>query len=101
MISRTSSDRSGMFGQSAARAAEFAPPLKPALKAQDTYSVIGTAQPRFDLPSKVNGTAMFGMDVLVPHKRRAGHLEAYLGLHDFQTCSSAKICIDCSHVRTA
>jgi len=41
-------------------------PEKVQLKNDSDFELIGHATPRVDIPSKVNGTAVFGMDVRVP-----------------------------------
>ena len=66
VVSHTGSGRSATFGELATRAAEFAPNLKPQLKNSSEYRIVGQSKPRLDLPAKVNGTAQFGIDVMVP-----------------------------------
>ena len=66
MVVHETSGQRATFGALAARAAEFTPNLKPALKDSKDYRIVGTAKPRLDLPGKVNGTAQFGIDVTVP-----------------------------------
>ena len=61
------SERSATFGALASRAAEFTPSLKPALKASSDYTIVGQPKQRLDLPGKVNGSAEFGIDVVVPN----------------------------------
>jgi isoquinoline 1-oxidoreductase beta subunit len=41
-------------------------PEKVALKDEADFELIGHARPRVDIPSKVNGSAVFGLDVRVP-----------------------------------
>jgi isoquinoline 1-oxidoreductase subunit beta len=60
------SGRSAGFGDVAAAAARLTPPEKPRLKAQSQLSLIGRAVLRFDVPSKTDGSALFGIDVVVP-----------------------------------
>ncbi|HYW63708.1 MAG TPA: molybdopterin cofactor-binding domain-containing protein [Bradyrhizobium sp.] len=36
------------------------------LKAPDQYTMIGVSVPQLDIPSKVNGTAKYGIDVMLP-----------------------------------
>jgi isoquinoline 1-oxidoreductase beta subunit len=54
------------YGALAADAARL--PLNPAppLKAQSRFRLIGKPLPRLDTPSKCNGSAIFGIDVVVP-----------------------------------
>ena len=44
----------------------YTPNLKPALKDPSEYRIIGQSKPRLDLPAKVDGSAQFGLDVVVP-----------------------------------
>ncbi|MGH9703644.1 MAG: xanthine dehydrogenase family protein molybdopterin-binding subunit, partial [Candidatus Acidiferrales bacterium] len=39
---------------------------KVTLKNSDNFSIVGQSMPRADIPSKVDGSAMFGLDVRVP-----------------------------------
>ena len=56
------------YGQLVDRAAGLTVPQNPTLKTRDQFRFIGkeTPPPRLDLPMKVNGTAVFGLDVTVP-----------------------------------
>jgi isoquinoline 1-oxidoreductase subunit beta len=49
-----------------AKFAAATPPGVIALKTRDRWQLIGKNAPRTDIPSKVNGTAQFGMDVRLP-----------------------------------
>lgn len=60
------SGKSATFGELASDAAKLDPPPHPVLKSHESFSIIGTAKPRFDIPSKVNGTATYGLDVKLP-----------------------------------
>ncbi len=42
------------------------PPASPKLKSADDFKIIGKSVARFDLPSKVDGTALFAIDVKLP-----------------------------------
>ena len=59
-------NRSATYGELASDAAAIKPPLHPRLKPRDQYRLVGTPQPRHDIPSKVDGTAQFGIDVVLP-----------------------------------
>jgi isoquinoline 1-oxidoreductase beta subunit len=65
-ITHASSNRSATYGELASAAAAITPPLHPPLKARDQYRLVGTPQPRHDIPSKVDGTAQYGIDVALP-----------------------------------
>ena len=54
------------YGQVAERAAKLPVPDKVALKNPKDFSLIGTPAKRLDTPSKVNGTALYGIDVRLP-----------------------------------
>jgi isoquinoline 1-oxidoreductase subunit beta len=54
------------FGALAAAAAALPVPKEPRLKDPKDFRIIGTRAHRLDTPAKVNGTAMFGIDVKVP-----------------------------------
>lgn len=54
------------YGELAADAAKLAPPEHVRLKDPKQFRLIGRAAPRQDIPAKVNGSAVFGIDVRVP-----------------------------------
>ena len=58
--------RSLRFGDLAAAAARLPAPDKPPLKAPAQWRLLGKSLPRVDIPSKVDGTAIFGLDFTVP-----------------------------------
>ncbi len=62
------SDRKASYGElvEAARKLPLPEPDKVKLKDDADFKLIGHATPRVDIPSKVNGTAQFGIDVRVP-----------------------------------
>lgn len=59
-------NRKATYGQLAAAAAKLPAPEAPALKKPDQLRYIGKATPRIDVPSKVDGSAVFGIDVRLP-----------------------------------
>lgn len=54
------------FGDVAEEAARLPVPEAPTLKSPESFKLIGTYSPRKDIPAKVFGTAVFGMDVVLP-----------------------------------
>src|SRR5438132_3076246 len=63
--------RSAKYGDLAADAARMTVPETAALKQPKDFRLIGTPAKRLDTPSKVNGTAVFGIDVRPPGVRIA------------------------------
>jgi hypothetical protein len=68
MVVHAASGRRLGYGEIAAEAAAL--PLPPAdsvkLKPREAWRLIGSAPPRLDLPAKVDGSAVFGIDVTLP-----------------------------------
>ncbi len=54
------------YGALAQKAATIPVPENPPLKDPKDFRLLGTRVPRLDTPSKVNGSAQFGIDVRVP-----------------------------------
>ncbi|TIX94096.1 MAG: xanthine dehydrogenase family protein molybdopterin-binding subunit, partial [Mesorhizobium sp.] len=54
------------YGELAAEAARMPVPENVALKRPQDFKLIGTPAKRLDTPAKVNGTAVFGIDVRPP-----------------------------------
>ncbi|MFO0690665.1 MAG: xanthine dehydrogenase family protein molybdopterin-binding subunit [Myxococcota bacterium] len=54
------------YAELAEQAAKLSPPAEPALKPRSQFSVIGKDLRRLDTPAKVDGSAVFGLDVRVP-----------------------------------
>jgi isoquinoline 1-oxidoreductase subunit beta len=54
------------FGELATAAARLRVPASPIVKHPDTYTIRRTARPRFDIPSKVDGSAIYGIDFTLP-----------------------------------
>jgi len=63
VVYHPSTDRSIGFGSLAVAAAKLDPPKHPNLKNADELTMVGKPVPRLDIPSKVNGSAVFGIDV--------------------------------------
>ncbi len=65
-IKHTASSRSVTFGEVADAAGKLLP-REAAPKARDSYRMVGkTGMPRLDVPTKVDGTAQFGVDIRLP-----------------------------------
>jgi isoquinoline 1-oxidoreductase subunit beta len=59
------------YGELAAEAADRTLTTAPKFKDPKDYHLIGKPIPRLDIPAKVNGSALYGMDVQVPDMRVA------------------------------
>ncbi len=70
-VSHAKSGKSLRYGELAADAAELTLNAKPKLKARKDYKFIGKSIARFDIPSKVDGSAQYGMDMTLPDMRVA------------------------------
>jgi isoquinoline 1-oxidoreductase beta subunit len=53
------------YGELAEDASKISPPQNPRLKDPKDFTIIGTSPARKDIPSKINGEAVFGMDCTV------------------------------------
>jgi isoquinoline 1-oxidoreductase beta subunit len=65
-VVHAASGRSASFGELATAAAGRRVPAHPALKNPNSYTLRRTARPRHDLPSKVDGSTVYGIDFKVP-----------------------------------
>ena len=65
-VMHAASGQNASFGELATAAAGRPVPAHPVLKDPDTYTIRRTARPRFDIPSKVDGGAIYGIDFTVP-----------------------------------
>lgn len=65
-VSHPASQRKLSYGALAAQAAKQPVPESVKLKAPSEWSLIGKPIPRLDIPAKVNGSAVFGIDVRLP-----------------------------------
>ncbi len=65
-VKHTPSGRRSSYGELTTRAASVIPPANPRLKQSEEFQLVGRSLPRVDSPAKVDGTAVFGMDVRVP-----------------------------------
>ncbi len=65
-VSHAPTGRSAKYGDLAADAARMPVPESVALKRPEDFRIIGTPAKRLDAPAKVNGTAVYGIDVRPP-----------------------------------
>lgn len=65
-VIHTPTGRRLSYGALAPAAAKQKAPSTPALKKLDQFTLVGTSPARTDLPAKVNGSAVFGIDVRLP-----------------------------------
>jgi isoquinoline 1-oxidoreductase beta subunit len=65
-VTHKPTSRSFRFGELAAEAAAIKLDKEPAIKRPDQFKFIGRRLERLDVPLKVNGTAMYGIDLSVP-----------------------------------
>jgi isoquinoline 1-oxidoreductase beta subunit len=70
-ISHKASLRTGSFADFAEEAAKQSAPVKPTLKSIAEFTIMGTSPARYDIPAKVDGTAIFGLDVSLPGMKYA------------------------------
>jgi isoquinoline 1-oxidoreductase beta subunit len=71
MISHDSSNRSAPYADFAHAAAELRQPATPRLKTVDEFTIMGTDVPRVDVAPKVDGSAAFGIDAILPGMKYA------------------------------
>ncbi len=70
-IVHAASGRSAPFAAFAASAAALDEPPAPRLKSAGEFRIMGRSPARFDVPGKVDGTAVFGIDVTLPGMKYA------------------------------
>ena len=66
VIRHAGSGRTVAYGDVAGEAAGQKVPAKIPLKPASEFTLVGTSAPRIDTPAKVNGTAQFGIDTILP-----------------------------------
>lgn len=71
IITHAKSGKSLRYGELAAGAAGRSLLGDPVLKTRDQYKLIGKPVPRRDIPAKVNGSAVYGIDFTLPDMRVA------------------------------
>jgi isoquinoline 1-oxidoreductase subunit beta len=65
-VKNKKSNRSLTYGQLCKKAAELEVPKDPPLKKEEEFKFMGKSMPRMDIPEKVSGKAVYGLDVEVP-----------------------------------
>ena len=65
-LSHAASGRNAAYGEMASKAVDFDPPANVPLKDPKAYKIVGKPVARFDIPAKVNGSAIYGVDVRLP-----------------------------------
>jgi isoquinoline 1-oxidoreductase beta subunit len=70
-VIHAASGRRLTYGQLANQAAAQPIPTDPPLKQAKDYRIVGKSMPRLDTPSKVDGTAEFGLDFRIPGMKYA------------------------------
>ena len=70
-VVHAASNRRLTYGELAGKAATLPVPTDPPLKAAKDYKIVGTAVARVDTPSKVDGTAVYGIDFRLPDMKYA------------------------------
>ncbi|MEQ1856787.1 MAG: molybdopterin cofactor-binding domain-containing protein, partial [Longimicrobiales bacterium] len=75
-VVHAASGQSATYGELAAAASALDLPRRPTLKSREQYQLVGTSQPRADIPSKVVGQAQYGIDVVVPDMLYAAIMRA-------------------------
>jgi isoquinoline 1-oxidoreductase subunit beta len=76
LVTHTKSGKSLRYGELAEAAAARDLVVDPPLKAAKDYKYIGKPVPRFDVPEKVDGRAVYGIDFALPEMRVATILAA-------------------------
>jgi len=71
MIRHEATGREETYAHFAPAAAQLPLPDKPALKSPEAFRIMGTSPPRSDVPAKVDGSANFGIDAVLPGMKYA------------------------------
>jgi isoquinoline 1-oxidoreductase beta subunit len=75
-VIHSASGKTLSYGQLASATAKLAPSPNPQLKSVDQFKIIGKPQQRLDTPAKVDGSAIFGIDVRLPNMKIAAIQQA-------------------------
>jgi len=71
IIHHKASGKEAPYASFAVAAGHITAPRSPTLKTPDEFTIMGKSKPRLDIPSKVDGSAMFGIDVDVDNMKIA------------------------------
>ncbi len=66
VVRHVASGRSATYGELAGDAARQAPPAEPALKPASAFRLVGSRVARKDSPAKVDGSAQYSIDLVLP-----------------------------------
>jgi len=90
MVFHAGSNRRVNYGALAEAAGKLEPATDIRLKSAEQYTIIGQPARRLDTPSKVNGSAVFGIDVQVPNMVYASMAACPNFVGNLQSMDSAK-----------
>lgn len=90
-VRHTASGRSLGYGELAAEAALKAVPTKPVLKRREDLRLVGRAVPRTDIPRKVDGSGIYGVDVRLPNMAYAAMRQAPVYGAEVESVDSAAL----------
>ncbi|MEX1237093.1 MAG: molybdopterin cofactor-binding domain-containing protein, partial [Pseudomonadales bacterium] len=65
LLTHAGSGKQARYAEFAAIAGKASPPRSPILKRPEEFTIMGQSKPRLDIPAKVDGSALFGIDVVV------------------------------------
>lgn len=71
VVRHQASKREAPMVEFAGVAAQLSPPADPRLKSPEEFTIMGESKPRLDIPAKVDGSANFGIDVILPDMKYA------------------------------
>ena len=66
MVTHAETGRTLAYGDLVDAASKVMPPADPPLKDPKTFTLIGKPMKRFDIPAKVNGGTIYGIDAMLP-----------------------------------
>ena len=67
VITHPATARTATYAELAPAAAKMNIPDKPTLKDRSAFRIMGTSPPRIDVPAKIDGSAKFGIDAVLPN----------------------------------